>query len=259
MIFKSSLLPKYYQIYESLAKEISEGNFSKGERFPSENELCIRYQSSRGTVREAIKMLLNEGRLERIQGKGTFISNNKIEQDVMQLMGFTELMQRNNKVPSAKLIEVTVKEPNNRVKDILKLGDNDKIVKIQRLRYGDDEPLIIEKSYFVYDLFKPLLQYDLEEESIFALLYKISNYKLGKAIQTIEAALAGASEIKLLKIDAGVPILLMKRIIYLEDDRLFQYSEDSYRTDKLCFRIQTVPYDENRKEFKNPFRLSTPK
>jgi len=243
------LIPKYYQISEDIYKEIRDGQFQEGDKLPSEIVLCKKYNVSRGTIREAIKILMQQGLLAREQGKGTFIRFKKIGQDAQQLMGFSELMEKHCITATAKILEITTKLPSKRIQKLLNLGENEKITKIQRLRFGDDEPLIIERSYFVYRIFKPLMDYNLEKESIFSLLYSKTDYRLGNAQQSIEAVIAGPAESKLLCVEPGSPLLLMKRLISLDDDTLFQYSEDMYRSDRLQFTSRTLNYDETHMDF----------
>ena len=84
-------VPKYYKIYEELLKEIENGIYEEYSLFPSDTELVKRFQVSRGTVREAIKLLFRQGYLVREQGKGTFVTYRKIQQNPDTLIGFTEL------------------------------------------------------------------------------------------------------------------------------------------------------------------------
>lgn len=241
---REKLIPRYYQIYEDLYKLIEEGKFEDGDKFPSDNELVSRYSVSRGTIREAIRLLFQQGLLVRQQGKGTFVTKNKMEQDAKRLMGFTELMKTYGITPSAVIIEKNVKFPNPHVKNVLHLSDEQKIVKIKRLRFGNNEPLIIERSYFVHNLFKEIEKEDFENDSIYRILYEKTNIRLGEAKQSIEAITLISDDAKLLKIPTGSPALLLKRIIKTTKDEYFQYSEDIYRTDKLNFTIKTVSYDE---------------
>jgi GntR family transcriptional regulator len=236
------LIPMYYQIFEKIYTEIREGLYQDGDLIPSESELCKKYEVSRGTVREALKLLLQEGFLVRKQGKGTFVSHSKIEQDFQKLMGFTELMRMHNKKAKAKILEMTVKNPSKRIQKLLKIPESQKIVKIQRLRFGDNEPLIIERSYFIHELFKPLLECDLENHSIYELLSSETKVRLGTATQSIEAVVAGPAECELFSVNHGSPLLLIKRSIETEDGAMFEYSEDMYRSDKLKFFINTDPY-----------------
>lgn len=65
---------KYYQIMEDLKELIMSGQISAGDKLPSENELSVKYQVSRQTVRKAIAMLENAGYVYAEHGRGTFCS-----------------------------------------------------------------------------------------------------------------------------------------------------------------------------------------
>lgn len=246
MEFEKKPIPKYYQIYEHLVDEIRSGRFAEGDRFQSDNELTARYQVSRGTIREALRLLFQQGYLVREQGKGTFVTYRKIQQDPDYLIGFTELMKRNNIHPSARIIEQKITEPGERVSGIMMLQSHERAVRIVRLRMGDNEPLVIERSFFNYGLFAPLLTKDLENNSIFELLYRHTSTELGDAFQRIEAMSAGKSEHELLNVPLATPLLLMKRLIKTSTGICFQYSEDVYRSDRITFTTRTVPYGTTR-------------
>jgi hypothetical protein len=61
----------------------------------------------------------------------------------------------------------------------------------------------------------------------------------------------------LLQIDPGAPLILIKRLIKTKDGRFFQYSKDLYRSDKLNFTVQTMAYDESRRDFVSPLSMGT--
>ncbi len=246
---QKDMVPRYFQIFQDIYNKIEEGVYKNGDKLPSESDLCVYYNVSRGTIREALKSLMQLGLIVSERGRGTFITMNKIKQDVNQLMGFTEVMQKHNKTASGKILEINIKKPNSVVKRIMKLKDDEKIVRIIRLRYGDDKPMIIERSYFSHAIFEPLLQYDLEQESIYELLYKHTSHRLGNAVQDIEAVIAGPKESLLFKIEIGAPLLMMTRRIHLKDGTPFEYTKDLYRADKLKFTVQTKPYEESHKNF----------
>ncbi len=259
MDFNSKPIPKYYQIYEVLADEIRSGIYKEGDRFPSDTELVERYDVSRGTIREALKMLFHQGYLVREQGRGTFVTYRKIQQSPDYLIGFRELMQRNNIKPSARIIEKQVLDPMPWLIRLMDLGPADKIVRLVRVRYGDDQPLIIERSFFHCGIFKPLMDKDLEKYSIFELLYRHTYTQLGDAYQRIEAVSAGQSEHELLQVPLGTPLLLMKRWIKTVAGEIFQYSEDVYRSDRISFTTRTSPYSKTHDYQGLPLDLSTEK
>src|SRR5690606_12704122 len=70
--------PLYYQLQTILNTKIDNGDWQPGDLIPTENELIKMYNVSRTTVREAINALVNEGKLEKRQGRGTTVCKPKI-------------------------------------------------------------------------------------------------------------------------------------------------------------------------------------
>lgn len=248
-------IPKYYQIYKKLLKQIRSGKFEEFDRFYSDTELVEKYEVSRGTIREAVKLLIQQGYIVREQGKGTFVTSPAIEQDSDKLMGFTELMMKHDIEPSAKIIEQEVVDTPLDLKNLMDLEEETRLVRIVRIRYGNEQPLIIEQSYFVYDLFQPIYDMDLESNSIYELLYKFTDTRLGEARQRITATNAGKNEAELLDVKKDAPLLLMKRLIKTKGGSYFQYSEDVYRSDRINFTTTTKPYENNHDNHGLPLEL----
>ena len=253
---KNQSAPKYFKIYEELLNQIREGKYRENELFPSDTELVKEYDVSRGTVREAVKLLFQQGYLVREQGKGTFVTYKKIQQNPDKLIGFTELMNRHNVKPSAKVIEKEIVHPPAHVSHLMQLKPKQKVVQITRLRCGDKQPLIIERSFFNFELFEPLFNSDLENNSIFELLYKLTGTRLGESSQSIEAISAGQQEQQYLQVEMGTPLLLMKRLIQTNDGSYFQYSEDVYRSDRINFATKTLPYNSEHDVIPLPFSIT---
>lgn len=248
-------VPKYYKIYEELLQEIENGTYEEYSLFPSDTELVKRFQVSRGTVREAIKLLFRQGYLVREQGKGTFVTYRKIQQNPDTLIGFTELMEKHNIKPSANLLTRKEMPAPEKIRKLAGLGEHERVFRIVRLRFGNSHPLIIERSYFSHSLFSPIADLDLEKNSIYGLLYANTDTKLGNATQQIEAVSAGNEEHKLLEVDIGTPLLLIKRLITTSEGDFFQYSEDIYRSDRINFTTETVPYSQSTQTYSLPLNL----
>lgn len=64
----------YRKIYEDLYNDIISQIYAQGTRLPTEEELCEKYDVSRTTARRAFEMLADKGMIERISGKGTFVT-----------------------------------------------------------------------------------------------------------------------------------------------------------------------------------------
>lgn len=77
-ILQDSEIPLYMQVSEWVRGKIYKGELSKGDRIPSENQIMEILQVSRGTVKKGVTMLVNEGLLVQVQGKGTFVKKENI-------------------------------------------------------------------------------------------------------------------------------------------------------------------------------------
>ena len=100
IIHRNSPIPIYHQLKEILLKKIRTGEWPPGALIPSERELCETYGISRMTARQAITDLVNEGVCYREQGRGTFVSPHKIQQQLQHLSGFTEDIRARGQRPS---------------------------------------------------------------------------------------------------------------------------------------------------------------
>src|SRR5205807_1250315 len=96
---RSNPVPLYYQLKEVLKQQIRAGHLAPHTAIPSEPELVMQYQVSRATVRQALAELVHEGLLYRQHGKGTFVSEPRIQQTLGELISFTETMRRRGKQP----------------------------------------------------------------------------------------------------------------------------------------------------------------
>src|SRR5262245_59300553 len=74
----SSPRPLYLQLADHLRREIETGVLKPGERLPPEVETAEKYGLARGTVRQALELLVNQRLIQRTPGKGTFITDSKL-------------------------------------------------------------------------------------------------------------------------------------------------------------------------------------
>lgn len=74
-------VPRYVRLRDALIATIESGSWKAGERLPTETELCKAVPYSLGTVQRALRALVDEGVVNRVQGSGTFVatSHGKID------------------------------------------------------------------------------------------------------------------------------------------------------------------------------------
>src|SRR5690625_3765049 len=129
------MIPVYFKIENDIKEKILSGKYKSGDKIPSENELTEIYDVSRMTVRQAMNNLVNDGYLLKYKGKGTFVSNNKIEKNIQGVRSFTEEMEASGKKVSSKIISMKEMTPDKSVSEKLFLEKGDKVYKIERIRY----------------------------------------------------------------------------------------------------------------------------
>lgn len=86
----SQNLPLYQQVKAYIVKKINAGAMQPGMRIESEAELVASLKVSRMTVNRALRELTAEGRLKRIQGRGTFVADSKPQAALMQIRSIAE-------------------------------------------------------------------------------------------------------------------------------------------------------------------------
>src|SRR5512140_1166917 len=97
-------LPKYYQVKRQLLELTAA--LDAGSPVPPERELAQHYGTSRTTVRQALAELVVEGRLLRLQGKGTFVAKPKVAQ-LLELASYTQGMRAHGLHPQTKILDTS--------------------------------------------------------------------------------------------------------------------------------------------------------
>lgn len=168
MIDAGCATPLYEQVKEDLTSKIWSGELQPGTRIPSEKELTEQYGVSTITIRRAVSELVESCLLERKQGKGTFVLRKAFNRSFKpQALSFTEVCHSNNMTASARLIcgEI-VWNADESILRKLELDNGSPVVHIERLRFADGQPIVIETCWFPIH-YSYLLDIDLENESMY--------------------------------------------------------------------------------------------
>nr|WP_281063576.1 GntR family transcriptional regulator [Halobacillus andaensis] len=227
-------MPMYYQIEENVKQRIANEEFKRGEAIPSERELSESYEVSRMTVRQAITNLVNEGILYRRKGRGTFVAEEKIAQPLQGMTSFTEDMKSRGMKPESRLLSLQIKTAPAEISQKLHLESSSQVVKIDRIRYADQEPMAIETTYLSVRKFPDLTE-DIVKKSLYDYIEKDKGYTIEKATQMIEAVIAGEKQADLLGVEAGQALLHIERNSYLSDGSPFEVVISDYRADRYKF------------------------
>ncbi|NQT60597.1 MAG: GntR family transcriptional regulator [Bacteroidetes bacterium] len=236
-IDRKSHIPVYWQIKESIFKEITSGKLKPGDKILSEPQLKEKYGVSRLTARSAVTELVNEGYLVRKQGYGTYIQKPRIENSQEKFKGFKSDMEDKGFTVRSEILEVKEVNAPEFIQASMELHKEDKVFKIKRLRFANNEPIVIHESY-VSSVFCPdLLHFDFKKESLYSVFSRRYKKIILSATEHLEATPADKETASYLGIKKGDPILYIQRTSFIQDNIPFEYSRSWYRGDRYIFDI----------------------
>lgn len=225
-------VPKYYRLKKHLL-EMTE-TLPAGTPVPPERTLAAEFDTSRTTVRQALQELVVEGRLERIQGKGTFVAKPKVAQ-TLQLTSYTEDMRAQGLEPTSRLLEVGYVTADDRLAALLDIKPGGRVLRIERLRLANGDPMAIEAAHLSAKRFPALRRNLVKYNSLYAALREVYGITVAEAEETIETSLATPREAGLLGSDVGLPMLLLSRHSYDAGGEPVEWVRSIYRGDRYKF------------------------
>ncbi|HUV15940.1 MAG TPA: GntR family transcriptional regulator [Pelolinea sp.] len=240
MIDPANIIPKYYQLANILRQQIENGKFKAHDAIPSERQIEEQYNLSRPTIRQAIDLLERQGYLYRVHGKGTFVSPPKLQKGILELTSFSEDMRNRGLTPGHRILEFGSVKATGKIARQLGLIEGEKeVLRIKRLRYGDDSPIGLQDSYLCLPDEQTITRDEIEERgSIYAILQEKFGLYPTEADETLEVTLATPEEAELLQIPVGSPLLLNERTLWSQDRQAIEFVRILYRGDKYKYFVR---------------------
>jgi len=231
-------LPLYHQLAGDLHRQLEAGSWTVHEMLPSEAELGQHYGVSRTVVRQALDELERSGALYRVKGKGSFIAERKLSAYLMQdVAGFAANMAAQGlEVQSQVLRQDFVAAP-AAIAQALGLPENARVLRLERLRFVQGEPLFLGTTFIPEALGKRIASADFSSRSLNAALAQDAGVEPASGMRLIEAVAAGRLEADLLRVRVGAPLFRLFAVTYDEQGAGLECSEVWLRADRLAFRV----------------------
>lgn len=236
---------RYRQIASDLEADIAAGRLKVGDQLPSERAMAEQLGISRMTARKALEQLANRGILETRLGHGTFVGRPPIRQELTALSGFSEEMERQGRTTSSIVVEAARQPATKEAEAALNLAPGSYVYRLNRIRLADGMPVAIERTEIdaerTPDLFAKA---DFSATSLYASLKQCFGITPAMAEQTLEAALANASEALTLGIKPGAAVMHQTRLTRDTDGKPFEFVRSTYRGDTFVMNVQlTIPQE----------------
>ena len=230
-------IPRHEQISNWIRKQIESGNYTVDEKLPSENDFTHKFDVSRVTVRRALQTLENEQLIYRCQGLGSFVKDHRSYQPLGGLTDFMEDMTRAGMEASSKVLTFEPVSPPNRIAAILKLEEESNVIRLDRLRMGDGQPIAFDTTWLPMFYGQLIENFDLKEETIYGILEQEYDIPVEKGCYRIEAQNANSYLAEQLKVSETTALLLLNRLSYTVGEKPIYYQQRYYRTDRMVYKI----------------------
>jgi GntR family transcriptional regulator len=229
-------LTLYEQLANQLRDDIDAGKYEPGEQLPTEFEFHDQTGLSRSTIRHALEILVGEGVLVKIHGKGTFVhkgGNN--ESDRSQFLSLTANAARLDAKMSTRLVDTRTVLADTSQQDFFNLPEGSELLELTRLRYVEGEPFCVETSLFTLD-HQSLVDQDLNG-SLYQLLKDKYAITPAGGHKTFDIAYANASESFLLGVDRGTALMQIIDFVYDSNQHPLHISRSVMRSDKYKYEL----------------------
>lgn len=232
---RDSHLPLYLQIKREMLRRIAAWS-SDTQKFYSDDELCVEFEVSRMTVRQAIKELVDEGYLTRARGLGTFLTAKKVHerplhsaQDRLSFGGDPfELLIR-------KFVEVKCPPA---IATSLGVEPQSKVLYIDRVRSARGVPVSLDERWLPLPIARGLKKEALQTQSLVSFLG--GRHAVASAQMQFEGGLAQRDAAAALRIAPGDAVLI-RHMVYLDGDGLALMSGRSIHRSDIARYAVRVP------------------
>lgn len=197
----------YYQIYESLKKDVANKIYKTGDKLPSENHLSKRFEVNRHTVRRALQILKNEGILFSKRGSGVIVQDTKFKYKIGKRVRFSQNITNENYIPKTKIIRSEIRKASKMEADNLKINSRDEILLIETTGKINNIPTILTKRTIPNKRFPSFLEIFQKELSVTQTLKLLGINDFVRSNTNIIAELADSIQANLLNCKINSPLL----------------------------------------------------
>lgn len=238
-MFENGPIPRYVQLADIMRQRIKRGIWPAGHVLPSINQLTEEFGVARVTVREATRLLSDEGLLSPQRGRGTFVlpeSGRDRRLALKTTLGDLVEMYRGDK-PDLSNIEESHQSP--------RLSDGDGTpapgyFHMRRTHSRDGEPYCVV-SIFIDERVYELAPVRFRSEVVIPLLASLPSVEITKARQTLNIGAADTEVARDLRIPVNMPVGEIRRVFTGPDGSVIYLGEAVYRGDYIHLDVDLKP------------------
>jgi DNA-binding GntR family transcriptional regulator len=226
-------IPRYVQIADAIRRDLR----GAGERIPSEHELCARFQVSRPTVRQALDVLVQEGRLYRHAGRGTFSTPTPGGDRKLRVIGSVGDMIALGDETWFKLLSREPVPIAANIAQALRLPPGSTAYRVIGVRHAETGPFQHVTAYLPVAIGEALSEEDLSKTSLIGAMERHLDVKVKVMDQLVDAVLAPRHVAELLELRPRTPLLLFERTYFAGNGEPVEYAVTYQTSRRYPYRL----------------------
>lgn len=235
--------PLYYRVKSLLEERIRSGKLAPRSQLPSELELCQEFGVSRGTIREALRELVAAGLVQRLQGKGSFVSPSPtFSPPPLKYTGLLEDLYDQVTKVDVRSVEVEVRVGPAEVLRALKLEPGTAVTVVKRDRHLDGQPFAYTINYLPTDIGSRIDPPRLRKYPLLRVLEENLGIEIDSAEQSMRATLADAAAAARLGVPIASPLMFAERLYFARRGNPLYIANSLYRADRYQFTVHLKRY-----------------
>jgi GntR family transcriptional regulator len=226
-------IPRYIQIADAIRRGLK----GEGERIPSEHELCAQFGVSRPTIRQALDILVQEGRLYRHAGRGTFSTPSPGGDRRLRVIGGVADMIALGEETWFKLVSREVVPVPANIAQALRLPPGSSAFRVTGVRHAETGPFMHVTAYVKRELADVLSDEDLSKSSLVGALERHTDVTVKFLEQVVDAVLAPRHVAELLQLRPRTPLLLFERTYFSANGEPVEHAVTYQATRRYPYRV----------------------
>lgn len=202
-------VPRYQQLKDLIIERISSGELSPSDRVPSENELAQTMNVSRMTANRALRELNDEGYVERIAGRGTFVADFRSQSHVLEVKNIADEVAGRGHVHRSRVLRQSLQHARGEIAKALHVEQGTEVCHILLVHFESGVPVQVEDRHVVGEFAPDCYLQDFTATTPSAYLTSIA--PLAEAEQVVRAQMPNAAIRKHLQMEEDEPTLVVIR------------------------------------------------
>ncbi len=233
-IDKNSFVPIYHQLFKHFEKLINTGELAPGDMLPTEMDFSEQLGISRMTVRRVISELAAAGMVYTVKGKGTFVSEPKLDEITFNLNQNLEDPELAGEV-STNLLECRIVKTDERVSRRLGIATGTRCLFCRIVTKNNNIPMLYKTIYSLYTKRAPVIENQLKDMSLTSIALQHSKNNPSRTKRVLMSSGARYDEPEVLQIEPGAPVFFMTETVYDSGNKTIAWGKSIYRGDKYRF------------------------